>query len=109
MRSKKQSGGRIAFPLEFYDSTFKNAFSENANANVCKNAYGDTLPYDQGRVHEGGKLMGANLHVSPNSTGLQTGGRRRGRGRSRDRTRTKRRRGSSARRRRRSARKNSQC
>jgi hypothetical protein len=105
MRSKKQSGGRIAFPLEFYDSTFKNAFSENANANVCKNAYGDTLPYDQGRVHEGGKLMGANLHVSPNSTGLQTGGRRRGRGR----TRTKRRRGSSARRRRRSARKNSQC
>jgi hypothetical protein len=108
MRSKKQSGGRIAFPLEFYDSTFKNAFSENANANVCKNAYGDTLPYDQGRVHEGGKLMGANLHVSPNSTGLQTGGGR-ARGRSRDRTRTKRRRGSSARRRRRSARKNSQC
>jgi hypothetical protein len=76
MKSKKQSGGRIAFPLEFYDSSFKNAFSDNANANVCKNAYGDTLPYDQGRVHSGGKLMGANLHVYPNSTGIQTGGRR---------------------------------
>lgn len=70
---RRQRGGRVGMPVEYYGGN-SGRFSANAGAS-CRHAYGDALSQSHGTDREGG-VVGPNLAVYPNSSLLQTGGKR---------------------------------
>ena len=88
---KRQRGGAIRMPSEYF-GVDSGRYTDNANAGLCPNAYGDTHAQSFGMpLNE--QSVGPNMHVHPNATGMQTGGakRRRRTKRSTKRRSTKRR------------------
>ena len=72
---KSQKGGRLGINMSAVSGDYS-GYSTNKMAGLCNNAYGETRPNSQGTFTEGEGFMGANMHVHPNSSGLQTGGKR---------------------------------
>ena len=72
---KSQKGGRLGINMSAVSGNYSGYFT-NKMAGLCDNAYGKTLANSQGTFKEGEGFMGANMHVYPNSSGLQTGGKR---------------------------------
>ena len=72
---KSQKGGRLGINMSAVSGNYSGYFT-NKMAGLCDNAYGKTLANSQGTFKEGEGFMGANMHVHPNSSGLQTGGKR---------------------------------
>ena len=72
---KSQKGGRLGINMSAVSGDYS-GYSTNKMDGLCNNAYGETRPNSQGTFTEGEGFMGANMHVHPNSSGLQTGGKR---------------------------------
>lgn len=72
---KSQKGGRLGINMSAVSGDYSGYFT-NKMAGLCDNAYGKTLANSQGTFKEGEGFMGGNMHVHPNSSGLQTGGKR---------------------------------
>ena len=72
---KSQKGGRLGINMSLVSGNYW-IFHKQNGIGLCDNAYGKTLPNSQGTFKEGEGFMGANMHVHPNSSGLQTGGKR---------------------------------
>ena len=72
---KSQKGGRLGINMSAVSGNYSGYFT-NKMAGLCNNAYGETRPNSQGTFTEGEGFMGANMHVYPNSSGLQTRGKR---------------------------------
>lgn len=82
---KRQRGGAIRMPSEYF-GVDSGRYTDNANAGLCPNAYGDTHAQSFGMpLNE--QSVGPNMHVHPNATGMQTGGAKRRRRRRTSRTR----------------------
>ena len=83
---KSQKGGRLGINMSAVSGNYSGYFT-NKMAGLCNNAYGETRPNSQGTFTEGEGFMGANMHVYPNSSGLQTGGKRKkGKGKGKGKT-----------------------
>ena len=72
---KSQKGGRLGINMSAVSGDYSGYFT-NKMAGLCDSAYGKTLANSQGTFKEGEGFMGGNMHVHPNSSGLQTGGKR---------------------------------
>ncbi len=82
---KRQRGGAIRMPSEYF-GVDSGRYTDNANAGLCPNAYGDTHAQSFGMpLNE--QSVGPNMHVHPNATGMQTGGAKKRRRRRTSRTR----------------------
>ena len=86
---KSQKGGRLGINMSAVSGDYS-GYSTNKMAGLCNNAYGETRPNSQGTFTEGEGFMGANMHVHPNSSGLQTGGKRKkGKGKGKSKSKSK--------------------
>ena len=86
---KSQKGGRLGINMSAVSGNYSGYFT-NKMAGLCNNAYGETRPNSQGTFTEGEGFMGANMHVHPNSSGLQTGGKRKkGKGKGKSKSKSK--------------------
>tara|TARA_B100001093_G_C26463214_1_gene857354 strand:- start:49 stop:366 length:318 start_codon:yes stop_codon:yes gene_type:complete len=72
---KSQKGGRLGINMSATRGDYS-GYSTNKMTGLCNNAYGETRANSHGTFTEGEGFMGANMHVHPNSSGLQTGGKR---------------------------------
>jgi len=70
--SKAVRGGAVRMPLEYFGGQ-SGVYSSNPNVGYEAHAYGDVVPVSYGNIN--GNTTGPNLHVMPNSSMLQTGGR----------------------------------
>ena len=82
---KRQRGGAIRMPSEYF-GVDSGRYTDNANAGLCPNAYGDTHAQSFG-MPLNDQSVGPNMHVHPNATGMQTGGAKKRRRRRTARTR----------------------
>ena len=73
-RSKRKVGGAIRMPSEFF-GTDSGRYGADPNLGRTPHAYGYTFPQSHG-VNLPGNFMGPNLGAAPDSSGVQTGGRR---------------------------------
>jgi len=73
-RSKRKVGGAIIMPSEFF-GTDSGRYGADPNLGRTPHAYGYTFPQSHG-VNLPGNFMGPNLGAAPDSSGVQTGGKR---------------------------------
>ena len=72
-QKKALRGGSVTMPSEYFGKP-SGVYSQNPNVGYEQHAYGDAVPVSHGVIH--GNSTGPNLHVMPNSSMMQTGGRR---------------------------------
>ncbi len=77
---KRQSGGRVSLPIEYFGGSSGRYFAEGSPQLVPENsAYGKTHATSHGTLIDN-NMMGPDLGPYPYTSGKQTGGRRRQRG-----------------------------